>query len=1022
MTDLEDKNKARVKVADLVSRFKQNESDHLRPSYNETQARTEFITPFLEAFGWDVHNLARQPSIYRDVVEEATVGVAEERLSRRPDYELRIARQRKLFVEAKKPSVKIDRDRAPAFQTRRYGYSASLPICIVTNFRQIAVYDCQPAPSESDEPHVARILLIEYDEFERHFDDLWDFLSKKSVASGNFDRKFSIASTRRGAEQFDDFFLSQVRKWRELLAFDIAKNTPDLSSEELTYVVQLFLSRIIFLRICEDRNIEKYETLKKLSGENAFEKLSEVLRRSDKFYNSGLFNLLDNDELGVKISDTVLSGIFDELYYPQSPYTFSVVETEVLGEIYEQFLGEVITVKDGSVEIVSKPEVRESGGVVPTPAFVADSIVEETLGPALYGKGPKELLGFTVADICCGSGIFLLSAYDFLLGHFLDWYVNNGPELYSGTAIYEFAEDRWALTFEEKRRILLQYVRGVDVDPNAVEVAQFSLLLKLIEDESEDALVDYIASKKKPVLPSLSDIIRCGNSLVSPREWRKVFGDLEGEIRDKINPFDWDKEFEAEMQCGGFHVVVGNPPYIRIQRMVSFSPEEVDYYHNDKSPYKTAKQDNYDKYALFIERSLYLVKSDGRVGLIVPHKFMSIQSGRALRELLVTDGVLEKITHFGVEQVFGKSATNYTCILLLDRSGSSSVALEKVGPIEEWRYGEKGGITTHHIADLSGAPWDFSGQEVRMLFQRVRDTCVERLASVANIHVGLQTSADKIYIFEETRSSDDSVFFHWKDEEWEIERNIIKPCLYDSPLQPFSRPKANAWMIFPYEITESQDGKSEARLIQPDELQARYPLAWAYLSAQKDELSKRNVSGGPAHERQWYQYGRSQSLTKFHRPKIILPVLSREARYAYDESQTLFTGGGNGPYYMLRAKDASPVTTLYLLAVLNHPLSEAMVRTHTSIFRGGYYSHGKQFIGGLPIPTGNEEQHKAIENLSYRIVVANDDLTRARTPHNVTRSQRAIQDLRNELEALISEMFGLTEAELDILRSVPVPS
>jgi hypothetical protein len=406
---------ARLRVSELVQAFRRNEADYLLAVYNETQARTDFITPLLEAFGWDVHNLAALPLGLREVIEEATVEVGEEKLSKKPDYELRLARQRKLFVEAKKPNLRVDRDQAAAFQTRRYGYSASLPISILTNFHQLAIYDCKPVPAETDEAHVARIFLARYDEFDTRFDELWPLLSRQAVYSGDFDRRFAVDSTRHGAEQFDDLFLRQVRSWRERLAVDIHANTPGLTSAELTYVVQLFLSRIVFLRICEDREIERYETLRGLSADNTFAALMDQLRRADKFYDSGLFRLLDDARLGVRISDDVLRQIISELYYPQSPYTFAVVETEVLGEIYEQFLGEVITVEAGAVQIVSKPEIRESGGVVPTPRFIADAIVERTVKPIIQAKSPDQLAGFTVADICCGSGIFLLAAYVLLI-------------------------------------------------------------------------------------------------------------------------------------------------------------------------------------------------------------------------------------------------------------------------------------------------------------------------------------------------------------------------------------------------------------------------------------------------------------------------------------------------------------------------------------------------------------------------------------------------------------------------------
>lgn len=1017
-----DKEAARERIVDLVQRFKRNETDHLHATYNETQARTEFITPFLEALGWDVHNIAGHPLAFREVIEEATVEVSDERHSRKPDYELRLARQRKLFVEAKKPSVHLDRDRGPAFQTRRYGYSASLPISIVTNFRQLAIYDCRPIPEATDEPSVARLDLLTCEEFEARFDDLWGLLSREFVYSGAFDREFGVDATRRGAEQFDDYFFRQVYSWRERLALDIHSNAPDLTAEELTYAVQLFLSRIVFLRICEDREIEKYETLKNINVDAAFDGLMTILRRADEFYNSGLFALLDDDRLSIRVGDATLTNIISELYYPQSPFIFAVVETAILGEIYEQFLGEVITIRNGSVEIISKPEVRASGGVVPTPAFIAAKIVERTLGPMISGKSPADLNAFTVADICCGSGTFLVSSYEFLLDHYLNWYISDGTHKHSGRRIYETGTAQWRLTFEEKRRILLTHLRGVDIDPNAVEVAQFSLLLKLIEDESQAALNDYVVSHKNPALPPLAHTIRCGNSLVSAHEWQEAYGMMSTELREKLYPFTWADEFTSEMATDGFHVVVGNPPYIRIQNMVAYSPEEVEYYQQADSPYTTAQENSFDKYALFIERALSLVRPSGRVGMIVPHKFMTIQTGHALRELLTADPILEEIVHFGVKQVFGHGTSNYTCILVMNRAGVERVKLDRAGPLEEWRYGQTGSVTYIPAEELGSDSWEFANEEARKLFARIRDQFREKLSSVAHIEVGVQTSADDVYIFREASANTDTVTRHWKDQDWPIERAILRPCLHDATLYAFAHPVPNAWVIFPYEIVRDSKNRRRARLFQPKEMAKRFPECWAYLCARRKELEKRNIVGGRAAERQWYQYGRSQSLTKFDRPKIVLPVLSLEARYAFDESNTLFTGGGNGPYYMVRVRDEAQVSNLFLLAVLNHPLSEAMVRTNTSPFRGGYYSHGNQFIENLPVPIPEHDRRVEIETITKDLIVANDTLLAARTPRARVLKEREIQYLRENLEAAISEVFELSAADMSTIEAVPIPN
>lgn len=1012
---------ARARVGELVQNFRRNQADYLRVAYNETQARTDFITPLLAAFGWDVHNAAGQPLGLREVIEEATVEVGEERLSKKPDYELRLARQRKLFVEAKKPNVRIDRSRDAAFQTRRYGFSASLPISVLTNFHQLAVYDCRPSPNSADEAHVARILLVGFEEFEARFDELWPLLSREAVYSGDFDGRFAVDVTRHGADQFDDFFLRQVRSWRERLARDIHQHAPGLSPVELTYAVQLFLSRIVFLRICEDRDIQRYETLRGLAAGNSFDALMGELRRADAFYDSGLFRLLDDARLGIRISDDVLSAIINELYYPQSPYTFAVVETEVLGEIYEQFLGEIITIDaHGAVDIVSKPEVRDSGGVVPTPRYIVDAIVQRTLGPQLRGKSPDDMATFTVADICCGSGIFLLSVFEFLTDHYLLWYQANDRAQHVGRTIYEAGTGLWRLTFEEKRRILLAHIRGVDIDANAVEVARFSLLLKLIEDESAVGLRDYVDRTGTPVLPELDGTLRAGNSLVSQAEWGAARGALPARLLEKVNPFSWPDEFPAESASGGFDVIVGNPPYIRIQNMQTYSPEEAAFYQSAGSPYTTARTDNFDKYALFIERSLSLVRADGRLGFIVPHKFMTIQAGRALRRLITHGHPLEEIVHFGVQQVFGRLATNYTCLLILARQGRADVTVERVEALDAWRYGSPGPRNIIPAADLTDEPWQFADADTRALFARVRAACGRELGQAAEIFVGVQTSADGIYIFRAANETPDSVTLRWDGRDWPIERGILRQSLLDAPLNPYARAKANTWMIFPYEIVPGM--RAAAQLLQPAELARRFPLCFAYLNARKEELERRNIVGGAAGQRQFYQFGRSQSLTKFNSPKIILPILSREARYAFDDNNIIMTGGGNGPYYLIRPVDGALETNFFLLAVLHHPLSEAMIRTHTSAFRGGYYSHGKQFIEHLPIPPATPAQRAEIEMLVGQLIGANDAAQAARMPHQKTLHERNAVAFREQVERCVGLLFGLSQTDLVLAKAVPVPA
>jgi len=416
---------------------------------------------------------------------------------------------------------------------------------------------------------------------------------------------------------------------------------------------------------------------------------------------------------------------------------------------------------------------------------------------------------------------------------------------------------------------------------------------------------------------------------------------------------------------------------------------------------------------------LSLVRPDGRLGFIIPHKFMTIQAGRALRRLVTAGHVLEEIVHFGVQQVFGRQAANYTCLLILDRQGKAEVTVKRVEALEPWRYGTPGPRNVLPAAELTDDPWQFADDNTRALFARVRAACGRKLKDAAEIFVGVQTSADPIYIFRAAAEMADTVTLRWDDRDWPIERGILRPCLHDAKLYPYTRAEANAWMIFPYEIVHG--ARTMARLIQPADMARRLPVCFAYLTARQADLERRNVVGGTAADRQFYQFGRSQSLTKFDSPKIILPILSLEARYAYDESNIMMTGGGNGPYYLIRPLDGTPESNFFLLAVLHHPLSEAMVRTHTSPFRGGYYSHGKQFIEHLPVPLATPAQRAEIETLVRQLIDANDAVLAARTPRQKTLHERNAVALRDRVESCVSVLFDLLDEDISRAKAVPIP-
>lgn len=256
------------------------------------------------------------------------------------------------------------------------------------------------------------------------------------------------------------------------------------------------------------------------------------------------------------MDERVLKDILRRLYYPDSPYEFSVLPSDILGQVYEQFLGKVIRLTAGHRAVVeAKPEVRKAGGVYYTPTYIVDYIVQHTVGKLLEGKTPHEVGGFTkawkrsaklrplrVLDPACGSGSFLLGAYQYLLDWYQKKYVEDGPEKHAkgrNPRLYRGPGGEWRLTTAERKRILLTHIYGVDIDPQAVEVTKLSLLLKVLEGETHETLDSFYRLFQERALPDLGANIKCGNSLIGPDFFAGAeYSFLDEEERYRINPFD----------------------------------------------------------------------------------------------------------------------------------------------------------------------------------------------------------------------------------------------------------------------------------------------------------------------------------------------------------------------------------------------------------------------------------------------------------------------------------------------------
>ena len=641
-------------VRRLVATFDTHFAHYKSNAYNETQTRREFLDPLFKALGWDIDNSAGIAANFKDVIHEDAIKIGD--FLKAPDYCFRHSGSRKFFLEAKKPSTDVKTGIQPAFQLRRYAWSAKLSLSILSDFEEFAFYDTRIKPASNDKASTARLFYCNYKEYEEKWDEIASIFSRDAVANGSFEKFSESTRKKKGTTEVDEAFLAEIEHWRELLAKNFALRNSSLSVRDLNFAVQKTIDRIVFLRMCEDRGTEDYGRLKEASKvAGIYKNLGDLFKLADARYNSGLFHFKDNqansdafDSLtpDLALDDKPLKEIIKNLYYPDSPYEFSVLPADILGQVYERFLGKTISLNaKHQAKIEEKPEIRKAGGVYYTPTYVVEWIVEHTLGRLLNGPNPKKptpisvskAANLSVLDPACGSGSFLIVAYQYLL----DWHLNRyleKIETYTKGAIPKIHQSKggvYKLTTSERKRILLNSIFGVDIDRQAVEVTKLSLLLKVLEGETEQVIQRDWLKERQRILPNLGNNIRCGNSLIAPDFYESAQMQLlDEEAEFRLNVFDWNSFPQAK---SGFDCVIGNPPYL-----YSAGQEYADYF---TTRYMLGEYQT-DFYVYFSEKAISLTKIHGFHSFIVTDSWLNSERIQKLRNELLSKKLLYQIAIF----------------------------------------------------------------------------------------------------------------------------------------------------------------------------------------------------------------------------------------------------------------------------------------------------------------------------------------------------------------------------------------
>lgn len=986
------------KLQALVDRFQVSLPYYkdTKNNYNEHSCRIEYIDPLLKILGWDVANEKGLAPQYREVIAENYSTPTD-----RPDYTMTLRGVAKFFVEAKKPAVDITRISDPAFQTRKYGWNANHRIAVLTNFEYLAIYDTCYIPKESDGCVVARYRIFHFTEYVDRLDEISALISRDAVYSGEFDKCLDNKFPAIGGEKqpVDALFLAQINEWRVLLSNELYKKGSRFQSlEVLNDVVQEFINQIVFLRICEDKNLPLYHRLQDTVSDPAQlqAKLEELFRAADHRYNSGMFS---GEDIIFDLSSTVISDMIKGLYYPQSPYLFNIIEPNLLGKIYEMFLTEQLELlSDNTIGLAKKRDCLNRS-VVTTPTEIVKYMVDKTLSKACDGKSPTDILNLRIADIACGSGIFLEEAFAYLQDYCVQQYIASGEEGH----LMEIGNGRYKLTLEEKKRILCSCIYGIDIDIHAVEVAKFSLLIKLIENETDPSVADVL-----PILPDLGSNILFGNSLVSMEELCGMTVSAEELI--ELAPFEWNTINGGQQ----FSVIIGNPPYVNTEGMHMLLPKtEVEIY---KKKYKTSHK-QFDKYFIFIEQAIRKTAEGGYICYIVPNKFFKIGAGEKLRNLIAKNQMLVNLDDFGDAQLF-EDKTIYSSILLLCKHRQDTFMYSNIDSANKLWAGEEASAIELNTSTLNKLPWRLTTDMDFLLMLQKLDQIAVPLTKHAEIFNGIQTSAERptpIYWFSSSDTvaeSQDAVEICRDGNNYMIEKALLRP--YFKPtrqgergLNSYSILQTDKRIIFPYD--------EKGHLIPIKEMKTSYPGTYAYLEAYYDRLvpkcvSKSGVRDVPnATADTWYQYGRTQALTAFiNTPKLIVGVLSKEPMYVLDTDDMLIASGGTAGYCAISKKADSPYALEYIQAWLSHPITERILEIVGSDFEGGFIARGTFVLSTLPFVELNFED-KAQKALYDQVIGATREVYNINDTLSNRPAKRISVLLQSRKDTLIKEIQSLIE-------------
>ncbi|MBM3233895.1 hypothetical protein FJZ19_02250 [Candidatus Pacearchaeota archaeon] len=978
------KEEAKEKIAKLVKEFSEIHKAHL-DSMPEEDIKFQFIEPLFEALGWERKDISKEKRV----------------LKGRADYILKLGNQEVLVIEAKKTNVSLMEEEGR--QTVSYAYHRKIKFAILTNFKDIRVYHALSNIKNIDK-NLLKVnnayFRLNVSEFLDKFDLLW-LLSKESFEQQEINKLLS-AKDEKLNKPVDESILDDLLNIRSWLSKELKVKKNYLEQEKIDEIIQILIDRLIFIRSVEDRGLEPMNYLKSLESDvrqqqvklQLFPYLLEKFAEFNKKYDSKLFEpgLLEKEGA---FSDDILRKVILTLYSGtennQERYLFDQIPGDLFGSIYEQYLGTILASTEKRVKLESGSGKRKKMGIYYTPSYIVDYIVKNSVKEYIKDKSIDEILQVKIVDPACGSGSFLIRAFQEVCDKIEDL-LKAGKRSEKWTTFKNYKE---RLSLGQKAMIMGNCIYGVDLDEKAVELARLNLLLKMLEGEDQES--------KKLMLPHLGNI-KCGNSLID-----------DPKVSDKA--FKWEVGFKDVMASGGFDVVIGNPPYIRIQTLSGSYKKIAESYSKN---YESA-QGNYDIYSLFVEKGIKILKEKGKLGFILPNKFFISNYGKPLRDFITKQEYLKEVINFKDNQIFERAST-YTCLLFLQKSLNKKIKYSEMANIDkiseyldiisqkkmfdnsELKIGEI------NLIDL-GDVWNFNVGNCFEIINKLLSIRTTLKDYKDKYFQGVATSADSIYLVKIIEDLGDKIRIRSEatNKEYVIEKELTRKLVKGKDISRYFVDYSNRILIFPYVKRESgYEPLSEEEI-------KKYKGVYNYFKELEDNIKNREHKK-LSKSKSWFALTYPRSINLYDLPKIMTPNSAFRPSFYFDETTHYYMTCGVAGGFAIILKNNSEVSSKYLLAILNSKLMNFLNKNIGTSLQGGYYSYDPKIICRYPIKIASKNPQQKIISLVEEMLELQKKYHDEKISGNEKeRLKQQIDNVDYEIDEEVYKLYGITDEEKKII-------